>query len=70
MTRQRASPGVNYSKTDVDGIIGGGLAFQVGGRTMTVSTRYDVGFVRFLSDADSKNRVWSFVGALEWPFRK
>lgn len=67
---QRASPGVNYSKADVDGIIGGGLAFQVGGRTMTVSTRYDVGFVKFLSDADMKNRVLSFMGTLEWPFHK
>ncbi|HEV8446646.1 MAG TPA: porin family protein [Gemmatimonadaceae bacterium] len=67
---QRASPGVHYSHTDVDGIVGGGLAFGVGGRTMTVGVRYDVGFVRFLSDADSKNRVLSFMGTLEWPFRK
>ncbi len=67
---QRASPGVNYSRTDVDGVIGGGLAFGVGGRTMTVGVRYDVGFVKFLSDADSKNRVLSFMGTFEWPFRK
>ncbi len=32
--------------------------------------RYDVGFVKFLSDADSKNRVLSFMGTLEWPFHK
>jgi hypothetical protein len=67
---QLASPGVNYSRTDVDGIIGGGLAFRVGGRTMTVSARYDVGFVKFLSDADLKNRVLSLMGTVEWPFRK
>jgi hypothetical protein len=67
---QRASPGVNYSRRDVDGIVGGGLAFSVGGRTMTVGVRYDVGFVKFLSDADSKNRVLSFIGTLEWPFHK
>jgi hypothetical protein len=67
---RRASPGVYYSRTDVDGIIGGGLAFVVGGRTMTVSVRYDVGFVKFLSDGDMKNRVLSFMGTLEWPFHK
>ena len=67
---RRASPGVYYSRTDVDGIIGGGLAFDVGGRTMTVSVRYDAGFVKFLSDGDMKNRVLSFMGTLEWPFHK
>jgi Outer membrane protein beta-barrel domain len=67
---QRASPGFKYNTADVDGIIGGGLAFDVGGRTMTVGVRYDVGFVKFLSVADSKNRVLSFMGTLEWPFHK
>jgi hypothetical protein len=67
---RRASPGVYYSRTDVDGIIGAGLAFDVGGRRMTVSVRYDVGFVKFLSDGDAKNRVLSFMGTLEWPFHK
>ena len=67
---RRASPGVYYSRTDVDGIIGGGLAVDVGGRTMTVGVRYDAGFVKFLSDSDMKNRVLSFIGTLEWPFRK
>jgi hypothetical protein len=65
---QIASPGVKYNRTDVDGIVGGGLAFDVAGRRMTVSARYDVGFVKFLSDGDAKNRVWSFLGTLEWPF--
>ena len=67
---QRASPGFKYNRTDVDGIIGGGLAFDVGGRTMTVGVRYDAGFVKFLNVADSKNRVLSFMGTLEWPFHK
>jgi hypothetical protein len=65
-----AVPGAKYSRTDVDGIIGGGLAFDVGGRTMTVGVRYDVGFVKLLSYSDSKNRVLSFMGTLEWPFHK
>jgi hypothetical protein len=67
---QSASPGVEYRRTDVDGIIGGGLAFDVGGRTMTVGARYDVGFVNFFNRNGSKNRVWSFMGTIEWPFRK
>jgi hypothetical protein len=67
---QRASPGYNYNRTDGDGIIGAGLAVDVGGRTMTVGVRYDVGFVNFFNRNDSKNRVLSFMGTLEWPFHK
>jgi hypothetical protein len=65
-----AVPGAKFSSTDVDGIIGGGLAFDVGGRTMTVGVRYDVGFVKFYRYSDSKNRALSFMGTLEWPFHK
>ncbi len=65
-----AVPGAKFHRTDVDGIIGGGLAFDIGGRTMTVGVRYDVGFVKLISYSDSKNRVLSFVGTLEWPFHK
>lgn len=64
-----ASPGAKFSRTDVDGIIGGGLAFDIGGRTMTVSVRYDAGFVKLITYSDSKNRALSFMGTLEWPFR-
>jgi hypothetical protein len=63
-------PGVKVSSTDVDGIIGAGLAFDVGGRTMTVGARYDVGFVKLFTDSNSKNRALSFMGTLEWPFHK
>jgi hypothetical protein len=65
-----AFPGTKYSSTDVDGIIGGGLSFDVGGRTMTLGVRYDVGFVKLYTYGDSKNRVLSFMGTFEWPFRK
>ena len=63
-------PGAKYSSMDVDGIIGGGFAFDVGGRTITVGVRYDVGFVKFYRYSDSKNRALSFMGTLEWPFHK
>jgi len=67
---QRASPGYKTNTTDVDGIIGTGLAFDVEGKRMTVSVRYDAGFVKLLNRADSKNRVLSFMGTLEWPFHR
>ena len=72
MMRQAAlaSPGAKFSSTDVDGIIGGGLAFDVGDRTMTVGVRYDVGFEKLISYNDWKNRVLSFMGTFEWPFHK
>jgi hypothetical protein len=66
----QAVPGAKFSRTDVDGIIGGGLAFDVGGRTVSVSVRYDVGFVKLISYTDDKNRVLSFMGTVEWPFHK
>jgi hypothetical protein len=64
----QASPGAKFSRTDIDGIIGGGIAFDVGGSTMTVGVRYDVGFVKLITYSDSKNRALSFMGTLEWPF--
>jgi Outer membrane protein beta-barrel domain len=67
---QRVSPGVEYRRTDVDGIIGGGFAFDIGNRTITAGVRYDAGFVNVFNRNGSKNRVLSFVGTLESPFRK
>jgi opacity protein-like surface antigen len=61
---------VKFSSTDVGGIVGGGLAFDVSGRTMTIGVRYEMGFVKLATDSDSKNRVFSFVGTFEWPFHK
>ncbi len=66
----QAVPRAKFSRTDVDGIIGGGLAFDVGGRSMTVSVRYDVGFVKLVTYSDSKNRVLSFLCTLESPINK
>lgn len=49
---------------------GGGLAFDVSGRTMTIGVRYEAGFTKLVTDTDSKNRVLSFVATFEWPFPK
>jgi hypothetical protein len=46
------------------------LPAKLRGRTMSVSVRYDVGFVKLISYSDSKNRVLSFMGTVEWPFHK
>jgi hypothetical protein len=58
----------SFRSADVGGLVGGGLAFDVGGRLLTVGARYEVGFVSIFSNDDSKNRVLSFVGTFEWPF--
>jgi hypothetical protein len=61
---------LTFASADVGGIVGGGLAFDVGGRALTVGVRYELGFVSISSDSDSKNRVLSFVGTFEWPFHR
>ena len=59
------------SKTfDFGAIFGGGLAFDVGGRSMSIGVRYDLGLTKIFSDTDMKNRALSFIGSFEWPFRK
>jgi hypothetical protein len=60
--------GVTLRAGDVGGLVGGGLAFDVGGRVLTIGARYEVGFVSTMSDGDSKNRVLSILGTFEWPF--
>ena len=47
---------------------GAALGVDVGGRLVTVGARYEVGFVSIFSNDDSKNRVLSFLGTVEWPF--
>jgi opacity protein-like surface antigen len=56
-----------FNSFDVGAMLGGGLAFDVNGRTLTVGTRYNWGLQHISSDADAKNRVLSFVLTFEWP---
>jgi hypothetical protein len=74
---QVGEPGaLTFRTADVGGLIGGGLAFDVGGRVVTVGARYELGFVNVMSagtttpstSIDSKNRVLSILGTFEWPF--
>jgi Outer membrane protein beta-barrel domain len=68
--RQFGKPGTSAGLVigDIGGVVGGGLAFDVSGRILTVSLRYEAGFVGIATNDDSKNRVLSFVGTFELPF--
>jgi len=70
LTSQPGAANVKFSSTDVGAIVGGGLAFDVSGRTMTIGVRYEAGFTKLVTDTDSKNRVLSLVATFEWPFPK
>lgn len=62
--------GTSFNAVDVGAMFGGGLAFDAGGRTMRLGVRYDFGFIDIESNGSARNRVLSFVGSYEWPFRK
>jgi len=70
--REVGDPGTSltFANADVGGVVGGGLAFDVGARQLTIGVRYELGFVSISSNSDSKNRVLSFVGTFEWPFHR
>lgn len=52
---------------DVGGVAGGALAFDVGGRALTVGARYTHGFLRLATDGESpRNRAVAVYGSLEF----
>jgi hypothetical protein len=58
---------------DVSAVIGGGLAFDVGGRTFTIGARYVHGLVNVdesTDPSDAKNRTISVLASLEFPWPK
>jgi Outer membrane protein beta-barrel domain len=67
---------ITFRAGDVGGLVGGGLAFDVGGRVLTIGARYELGFISIMSDRtatpsaniSSKNRVLSILSTFEWPF--
>ena len=74
---QVGEPGaLTFRTTDVGGLVGGGFAFDVGGRVVTIGARYELGFINVMAagtatpstNIDSKNRVLSILGTFEWPF--
>ena len=63
--------GSSFKSFDVGAMFGGGLSFDVGGRTMRLGVRYNLGLVEVADNSGSaKNRVLSLVGSFEWPFHK
>lgn len=53
------------SKTfDLSGVVGAGLDFRVGGRTLMLGARYQHGFSDVVKDASAKSRTWSVVAGL------
>lgn len=67
---REAGASTTFSRTDAGAIFGGGIAFDVNGRTLTVGARYESDFVKISSDSDSKNRVLTFIATIEWPFHR
>ena len=55
---------------DFGAMFGGGLAFDVSGRAMTIGVRYNLGLTKAFSNTEMKNRALSFVGTFEWPMKR
>lgn len=51
------------------GLVGGaGLAFHHMRHTITVGGRFDYGLIDAFDNGDAKNRVWSIVGTIDFPW--
>jgi hypothetical protein len=60
-----------FRRFDVGGVVGGALAFGVGGRALTVGVRYTHGFLTLTDDSDSpKNRAIGVYGSIELPLAR
>jgi hypothetical protein len=55
---------------DYGGIVGGGVAFNVGGRRLSIGGRLDHSFDSFDMDADLKHTVLSALVSVEIPLRR
>jgi hypothetical protein len=64
------SQGVKVKTVDYGVVVGGGLAFDVGGRAFTIGARYDHSLGKIVEDSDSKHRVISILATLEFPWAK
>lgn len=69
-TNKCDSSAVQATSTDVGLIIGGGLAFEVSGKSFTLGAGYDHSLAKFEDGFDVKHRVISLLGTLEFPWAK
>jgi hypothetical protein len=60
----------NFNSVDYGVVIGGGLAFDVSGRTFTVGARYNHSFGRIEESSDTKHRVISMLATFEFPWAR
>jgi len=67
---QLESDGVKFKSVDYGLIVGGGLAFDVGGRTLSVGARYDHSIAEIDDASGVKHRVISIMATLEFPWMK
>ncbi|MEQ1690609.1 MAG: porin family protein [Gemmatimonas sp.] len=54
-----ARSGINVMKTDLSGVISGGLAIPAGRVDLTLATRYTIGFSSVIGNNDNHNRALS-----------
>jgi len=59
-----------FKSFDYGLVIGGGLAFDVSGKTLSIGARYNHGLGKVIEDSDAKNRVISILASIEFPWGK
>jgi hypothetical protein len=67
---QLESQGVEFKSVDYGLIVGAGASFDLSGKLVTLSVRYDHSFAKIIEDVDAKHRVLSLVATLEFPWRR
>jgi hypothetical protein len=64
------SEGLTFKTVDYGIVIGAGVSFDLTGKIFTISARYDHSLGKLVEDSDTKHRVLSLVGTLEFPWRR
>jgi hypothetical protein len=66
--KEGLAPGSSFNRFDWGPVLGGGVALDVGSRTLSLGVRYELGMRDLVSDGEHlKNRTLSFVASLEAP---
>jgi hypothetical protein len=62
--------GLKFKTVDYSAIVGGGLAFNLSGKMVSVGVRYNHGLGKIAEESDTKHRVISLTATLEFPWGK
>jgi hypothetical protein len=62
--------GLKFKSVDYSLIVGGGVAFDVGGRGLSIGVRYDHSLSEVADNSNIKHRVLSIVATFEFPWMK